>query len=246
MKPYIAMLALVLGIPIGMFGMSLVAQHTAAPVAVVAPLAIAPVPTLQDVVNATVTIQVVSKQGEEWSGSGVFIDNKGTILTAGHVLIDAELIDIVMPDGKTYKAKNPYVTNLVDVAFCQLDADIEVPFLAIAQMPTAVGDVVRVVGSPLGLTFHGTVTQGIVSFNGRDLDGVSYMQIDASAVPGNSGGPVVNLQGEIVGILVAGIQMGVEMNFVVPADQVQALFNCYKCHNILKDLLCPPQPQPQN
>ena len=199
--------------------------------------------TMDWVVNATVTIKVVSESGQEWSGSGAFVSKDGIVMTAAHVLSDAQTVTIVTADGTEYAAKNPYVSDSADVAFCQIEADIVVPFLRIATLPTAVGDVVRVVGSPLGLDFHNTVSQGIVSFNDRILDNTRYMQIDASAIPGNSGGPVVNLQGEIVGVLVAGIQPGVEINFAVPANQAEAVFNCYICHNNLKGLLCPPQPQ---
>jgi S1-C subfamily serine protease len=256
MKPYVAMLVLVLGIPAGMFGMALVAKHTAAspvtppPVVVVEPIVmpvlLPPVPTLEEVVAATVTIKCVGEGNKEWSGSGAFIDSAGTILTAGHVLDGAVVVMVILGDGKIYPATDMFVLAPVDVGFCKMVGPMPTPFLKIAAIAPRLGDTVRVIGSPMGLIFAGSVSQGIVSCTMRMHDKMDYLQVDASAIPGNSGGPVVNLQGEIVGVLVAGVQAGIEINFAVPANQVLAVLDCYNSFKKLKEVLWHPQPQLPN
>jgi S1-C subfamily serine protease len=259
MKHVLTILAIVFGlvVPVSLFcaagiGFDKYLIHPApvvevvveAPV-VVAPMAVLP-PTLEEVVAATVTIKCVGEGNREWAGSGSFIDANGTILTAGHVLDGAVVVMVILGDGKIYPAVDPFVLKPVDVGFCKMVGPLPTPFLKIAPIATRLGDTVRVIGSPMGLIFAGSVSQGIVSCTMRMHDKVEYLQVDASAIPGNSGGPVVNLQGEIVGVLVAGIQAGIEINFAVPADQVLAVLDCYNSFKKLKAVLWHPQPQPQN
>jgi S1-C subfamily serine protease len=198
---------------------------------------------LEDVVRATVTLKCVGEGNKEWSGSGAFIDDCGTILTAAHVLKDAVVIMVILGDGTIHPAVDPYFLPEVDAGFCKFIGPQPNAYLKIADEKVHVGDTVRVIGSPLGLALSGSVSQGIVSCVMRMHDDTEYIQVDASAVPGNSGGPVINLNGDIIGVLVAGVAMGVEINFVVPADQVAALWNCYEAHKTLKAVLWHPKPQ---
>jgi S1-C subfamily serine protease len=249
MKSVLVVMLIILGIPAGIGILS----YTIEPVAVVEPapiveplvmtVLIPPIPTLEEVVAATVTIKCVGEGNHEWSGSGAFIDDCGTILTARHVLEGAVVIMIILPDGTIHPAVDPYFLPLVDVGFCKFVGPQPAGFLKLSDTAPRLGDTVRVIGSPAGLVFAGSVSQGIVSCSMRMFDTIEYMQIDASAIPGNSGGPVVNLQGEIVGVLVAGIQIGVEINFAVPVDQVQAMLLCYEAHKNLKAILWHPKPQ---
>lgn len=202
-----------------------------------------PTPTLEEIVAATVTLKCVGEGNKEWSGSGAFIDECGTILTARHVLEGAVVIMVILDDGTIHPAADPYFLSAVDVGFCKFVGPQPKKVLRIATDSPKLGDTVRVIGSPMGLIFAGTVSQGIVSCTMRMHDGVEYLQIDASAIPGNSGGPVVNLKGEIIGVLVAGIQAGIEINFAVPANQVQAMLICYEAHKNLKAVLWHPKPQ---
>jgi S1-C subfamily serine protease len=259
LNPVVAIVILLLGIPAGMAGFAMfvtpVEQPAPAvvvdmPAVILEPMEftvlIPPVPTLEEVVAATVTIKCVGEGNREWSGSGAFIDDCGTILTAAHVLKGAVVIMVILGDGTIHPAVDPYFLPEVDAGFCKFIGPQPNAYLKIADEKVHVGDTVRVIGSPLGLTLSGSVSQGIVSCVMRMHDDTEYIQVDASAVPGNSGGPVVNLNGDIIGVLVAGVAVGVEINFVVPADQVAALWNCYEAHKTLKAVLWHPQPQPQN
>ena len=261
MKHVLIILAVIFGavIPVSLFcaagvGINkyLIQPAPVAEVAAVAPLVVTPVvavilpPTLEEVVAATVTFKCVGEGNREWSGSGAFIDDKGTILTAGHVLNGAVVVMVILGNGKIYPATDMFVLAPVDVGFCKFVGPMPTPFLKIAAVAPRLGDTVRVIGSPMGVVFAGSVSQGIVSCTMRMHDKMDYIQVDASAIPGNSGGPVVNLQGEIVGVLVAGIQAGIEINFAVPADQVLAVLDCYNSFKKLKAVLWHPQPQPQN
>jgi len=235
----------------GIFGLAVYCDHSE-PLVVKSPVAIEPMvmtvllplpPTLVEQVQATVTLKCVGEGNREWSGSGIFIDDYGTILTARHVLEGAVVVMAILQDGTIHPAVDPYFLPAVDVGFCKFVGPQPKSFLKISEAPAALGDTVRVIGSPMGLIFAGSVSQGIVSCVMRMHDGIEYIQIDASAIPGNSGGPVVNQKGEIVGVLVAGIQAGIEINFAVPANQVRAMLRCYEAHKNLKAVLWHPKHQ---
>lgn len=224
MKPLITIMLLALGIPVGMVVLSVVVQHPA------------PVPVVSvtiDVayaVNTTVTFTVTRTDGRQLVGSGAFVDPFGTIVTAGHVLTDAAVVAVKTADGSVYQACNFWVSKDSDLGFCKIDPKTPTPYLSFAKRTPRLGDVIRVIGTPhIGenVDLSGTVTQGIVSCELRKHEDGYYMQIDAGAIPGNSGGPVVNTKYEIIGILVAGVGPGVEINFAVPLDEIITAMGLY-------------------
>ncbi len=132
-------------------------------------------------------------------GSGFFISEDGYVLTNHHVVVDATEIFVTLTDGREFKAKVIGSDERTDVALLKIDAK-GMAFLPIGD-PKALkkGQWVLAIGSPFGL--DSTVTSGIVSALGRDTgDYLPFIQTDVAVNPGNSGGPLLNLKGEVVGI----------------------------------------------
>jgi 2-alkenal reductase len=141
------------------------------------------------------------------SGSGIILDRNGHILTNNHVIEGQKKITIIFADGKQAEAKLIGGDSLADLAV--LKVDMQTPAVAeLGDSDTLVaGQHVLAIGSALG-DFRNTVTGGLISGLGRRLPGVDYrlddlIQTDAAINHGNSGGPLVNLAGQVVGINVA-------------------------------------------
>ena len=139
------------------------------------------------------------------SGSGVFISNQGYILTNNHVVEGTKEVSLVLSDGSQEKATIVGTDLYADLAVLKTDGQVP----AIAKLGNSEmlqpGETVIAIGSPLG-DFKNTVTVGVVSATGRSIDtGQGYqieglIQTDAAINQGNSGGPLLNLAGEVVGI----------------------------------------------
>jgi serine protease Do len=148
------------------------------------------------------------KRGPEiGAGSGVIITADGYILTNNHVVTSAKKngIKVQLSDTREYKAKLIGTDKYTDLAVIKIDAD-NLPVAALGNSDEVeVGHIVFAIGAPLGL--KSTMTQGIVSALGRDIGIIgdeyrieNFIQTDAAVNPGNSGGPLVNINGEVVGI----------------------------------------------
>jgi serine protease Do len=135
-------------------------------------------------------------------GSGFIIDPKGFILTNNHVIEGATKITIGMLGGDRYRAKVIGIDRETDLAVLKIDADRELPVMKFGDSNAAeVGDWVLAIGSPFGL--EQTVTAGIISKKDRDTTNSSFqrfLQTDAAINRGNSGGPLVNMRGEAIGV----------------------------------------------
>ncbi len=138
-------------------------------------------------------------------GSGVIIDaKKGYVVTNNHVIDNADKITVKLEDGREFKAKLVGADPMSDVALIQLENPKDLTEIKIADSDKLrVGDFTVVIGNPFGL--GQTVTSGIVSALGRSTGDIdegyeSYIQTDAAVNRGNSGGPLINLNGELIGI----------------------------------------------
>jgi serine protease Do len=135
-------------------------------------------------------------------GSGFIIDPKGYILTNQHVIDGASRITIGLLTGERYRARVVGVDHDTDLAVLKIDADKDLPVMRFGDSNAAqVGDWVLAIGSPFGL--EQTVTAGIISKKDRDTTNSSFqrfLQTDAAINRGNSGGPLVNMHGEAVGV----------------------------------------------
>ena len=146
---------------------------------------------------------VVPREQREMSlGSGVFVDERGTILTNYHVVEQAQEVKVALPDGRETKARILGADQRTDLAVLRVEKD-SLPHAAMGDSEKMeVGDVVLAVGNPFGL--GETVTMGIISAIGRGSLGLAdyedFIQTDAAINPGNSGGALVNTRGEVIGI----------------------------------------------
>jgi putative serine protease PepD len=175
---------------------------------------------------------VVQLNLESSLGTGVIINENGTILTAAHVVGTETAVRVTFSDGSSVDGEVVGIHTTTDVAVVKVDPAGR----SLVAAPLANGDDVRVgqiavaVGSPFG--FDQTVTAGIISAVDRIVNGVSMVQTDAPINPGNSGGPLINLDGEVVGIndLIftesgssAGVGFAISIDLaVIVADQIIA------------------------
>ena len=137
------------------------------------------------------------------TGSGVIISSDGYIVTNNHVIKDATNIEITLNNRQKYEAELVGADAKNDIALLKIDVGNELPYIPFSNSDNVkIGEWVLAVGNPYNLT--STVTAGIVSAKGRDLQGNqdvdSFIQTDAAVNPGNSGGALVNTRGELVGI----------------------------------------------
>jgi len=134
-------------------------------------------------------------------GSGFIVSGDGVILTNAHVVDDADEVTVKLTDKREFTAKVLGADKTDDIAVLKIDAH-NLPYVKIGDSKTTkVGEWVVAIGQPFG--FENTVTAGIVSAKARSLPGESYVpfiQTDAAVNPGNSGGPLFNLRGEVIGV----------------------------------------------
>lgn len=166
-------------------------------------------------------------------GSGVCVSKDGYILTNSHVIHNCNDIVIYLYDKSTSEAKVVYEDTILDFAI--LKSNIPIPYLLLGDSELmSVGDDILAVGTPLSLNLTHTFTKGIVSATNRTLkvsgsDGEGYMQNliqhDASLNPGNSGGPLINSSGEVVGINTLKIASGEGIGFAIPTKSFISLLD---------------------
>lgn len=151
-----------------------------------------------EVIEKTIP-SVVSIRTNLGSGSGFFVDVRGYILTNNHVMAGATAATVVTSDGKEHGVYFIGASSSKDLALLKID-NRNYNYLSFANSDkVSVGERVIAVGNPGGLDF--TVTQGIISAVNRvDQSGNSFLQIDVPINPGNSGGPLVNAEGDVVGV----------------------------------------------
>ena len=135
-------------------------------------------------------------------GSGFIIDPSGLVVTNNHVIADADEITVILHDEQAFKAEIVGRDVKADLALLRIKTPNKLPAISLGNSDEMrVGDWVLAIGNPFGL--GGTVTAGIVSARARDINAGPYddfLQTDASINKGNSGGPLLNLKGEVIGI----------------------------------------------
>ena len=161
-------------------------------------------------------------------GSGFIISEDGQIVTNHHVVAGAEKVTVKLADGRSFDAEVVGSDAMTDIALLKVTADVDLPKVDFGtSKDLRVGDEVVAVGNPFGL--GGTVTSGIVSALSRDIQAGpfdDFIQTDAAINRGNSGGPLFNNDGEVVGVNTAILSPGggsVGIGFSVPSDLVQTI-----------------------
>jgi len=162
-------------------------------------------------------------------GSGFIIDEKGVVVTNNHVIQGAEDIFIIMDGGEDFKAKVIGSDSEMDLAVLQIESDQKFKPVKFGNSDKArIGDWVIAIGNPMGLS--GTVTSGIISAKNREIRMNRYedfIQTDASINVGNSGGPLFNMDGEVIGINTAilGHSGSIGIGFAIPSNSAKKVIN---------------------
>ena len=165
--------------------------------------------------------RIPQNQATHSVGSGAIIDRKGRILTNYHVIEHASSIEILLSTGKQkHRAKVIGTDPKTDLALLQIDANIPFVPLDLGDSDALrIGDAVLAIGNPFG--YSHTVTSGIISAKGRVLGSGPYdnfLQTDASIHPGNSGGPLIDTRGRLIGINTAVSNEGAGIGFAIPIN----------------------------
>ena len=196
--------------------------------------------TIQQVYAAVnpATVLVVAEMGEKASiGTGVILTEDGYIVTNAHVIADGQSVLVVLADARRYEAELVGFDSAEDLAVLKaVDAE-DLPTAVLGDSDECwVGDTVYAIGNPLGVELRGTLTQGIISAIDRrvTMDGkaMTMLQTTAALNNGNSGGPLINDQGQVIGINTMKMSGGktatatVEgLGFAVPTRRVVAVIN---------------------
>ena len=184
-----------------------------------------------------------SRQPQIGTGSGVIISPDGYIVTNNHVIQKATRLEVTLNNNKTYEAEVVGADEPSDIALLKIETDRPLPYLAFGDSDNAkIGEWVLAVGNPFNLT--STVTAGIVSAKARSISArrnQSFIQTDAAVNPGNSGGALVNTNGDLIGINTAiTSQTGsyVGYSFAVPSNTAKKVVDdLLEFGNVQKGLL---------
>ena len=194
--------------------------------------------SLQDiyekVIDSVVSISCSYYNGSS-SGTGVILSEEGYIVTNAHVVDGAKEIQVLLTDGRNLNASLVGADKISDLAVLKIDADNLVAAKLGDSSVLRVGDVVVAIGDPLGVALRGTMTDGIISAINRDVkvDGrvMNLIQTNAALNSGNSGGPLLNCYGQVIGIntmkigdtvSAAGV---VGLGFAIPSATVSDIVN---------------------
>ncbi|MEO1039755.1 MAG: Do family serine endopeptidase [Pseudomonadota bacterium] len=164
-------------------------------------------------------------------GSGFIIDAAGIVVTNNHVIDEADEVEVVMFDGRTLAAEIIGRDPATDIAVLRVQPETDLPFVSFGDSDTArVGEWVVAIGNPFGL--GGSLTAGVISAQGREIGGQydDYIQTDVAINRGNSGGPLFDMNGDVIGVNTAifsptgasvGISFSVPSNIAAPVvDQL--------------------------
>jgi len=173
---------------------------------------------------ATVAISGVSSHGGKIAGSGFVVDPSGTIATNLHVIRDMVSATVTLANGDSFdRVTVRTYDERKDLALIQIPA-FGLSALELGNSDDVqIGDRVVLIGNPLGV-LAGTVTSGIIS-GIRPVDGYRVFQTDAAASPGNSGGPLIDEFGHVIGVLTFRVNGGENLNFVVPVNYVRGMLS---------------------
>lgn len=167
---------------------------------------------------------------ERGTGSGFILSKNGELLTNAHVVADTDTVQVTLKDGRTFEGKVAGIDTVTDVAVVKIPAD-NLPTVRLGNSQNLIpGQWAIAIGNPLGL--DNTVTIGIISATDRTSaqvgvpdKRVSFIQTDAAINPGNSGGPLLNAQGEVIGVNTAIRADAQGLGFAIPIETAARVAN---------------------
>ena len=173
------------------------------------------------------------KMPQRTAGSGFIISKDGFVVTNNHVVEEAEIIKITLSNDEVYEAEIIGLDPRMDLALLKIDLDKDLPFVSFGKSENSkVGEWVVAIGNPFGL--GGTVTAGIISALGRNIGSGPYdqfIQTDAPINKGNSGGPLFNMKGEVIGVntmIYSQTGGSVGIGFSIPSSLVKPVIDQLK------------------
>lgn len=164
----------------------------------------------------------------EGQGSGIILDRRGLIVTNNHVIDGASQVQVSLKDGRTFTGEVVGSDDETDIAVIRVDAT-DLPAAELGDSEAVrVGQFVLAIGNALALPGGPTVSMGVLSARGRPLPGSDFifeglLQTDAAVNPGNSGGPLADLDGRIIGITTMMIPYAQGMGFAIPINTVKRI-----------------------
>lgn len=175
---------------------------------------------IEDVIKSVVTVKTDVSQG-----SGFVIAEEGYVVTNAHVMEGAKGATIVTYDGQSHKVLFIGKDSNMDIALLKIEETGYNPLILENSNKVQIGEKVIAIGNPLGLQF--SVSEGIISaVNRRGTNGLNaYIQTDASLNPGNSGGPLIDVNGRVVGINNFKISGGENIGFALESDYIKETVN---------------------
>lgn len=170
-----------------------------------------------------------SERTESGVGSGFITTPDGRVITNAHVVAGADQVEVTLKDGRTFSGEVLGTDPITDVAVIQIEADEDLPVINLSDSEQIrPGEWAIAIGNPLGL--DNTVTAGIISATGRSSGEVgvpdkrvNFIQTDAAINPGNSGGPLLNTNGDVIGMNTAIISGAQGLGFAIPINDVQRI-----------------------
>lgn len=174
---------------------------------------------IAELADAAVTIELGSAHG-----SGFLISHDGHLLTNAHVVGDGKVVPVAFRNGVRVNGTVLRVAPRRDIALIKVPVSVSHVLPIRRGARPRIGDDVYVVGSPLDSSLRSTVTKGIVSAF-RTIDGQPFIQADAAVTAGNSGGPLVDGQGNVIGITVLKVAGGENLNLFIPIDDALKALN---------------------
>lgn len=187
----------------------------------------------ETVIPSVVSISCTSQQSSS-TGTGVILSKEGYIVTNCHVVEQAGFIQVLLSDGRRFDAGLVGMDEISDLAVLHIAAEELTPAVLGDSSMLRVGDLVVAIGDPLGIELRGTMTDGIVSAINRDIElegrTMNLIQTNAALNSGNSGGPLINCYGQVVGIntmkMTNSMNGGVEgLGFAIPSTTVEDIVN---------------------
>ncbi len=174
---------------------------------------------IPDVINSVVS--VITNLGQ---GSGAIVSSDGYIVTNYHVIAGATRAGVLTYDGNTYGVSLVGYNVNQDIAVLKILSNDTFDYFEFGDSDLIkTGQKVVALGNPAGLSF--TATEGIISSPSRIIEDNSYIQTDVTINPGNSGGPIINSQGEIIGLVNFKVSNYEELGFAIPSNRVKTVLD---------------------
>lgn len=171
---------------------------------------------------AVVKLNITKRDGRKGRASGFFINDRGHLVTNFHAVDGYARMEVETNSGRRYPVKSVLgVDRKSDLAKLEVAMPLPSPYLSVSSAAPDIGEKVIVLGSPQGL--EQTLSDGLVSSHRKHPKWGEVIQITAPISPGSSGSPVMNLKGQVVGVVVGARESGQNLNFAIPGKYVLAL-----------------------